>query len=624
MIRFIKKDSLIFPFLLLLFGAIGTNNAQDNLSYTGQYQINAYKGKASFNYYLKDVDTIFHGNFKMQRSNLNALLKEEDSTFFFKGNFTDNLPNGPWVFQFGKFQSNKNTEVVNLQYKIDISGVQKEAKGVLYQGKPDGKWDIVVNNISESKIANTLFKSSIFFNRGIPQKSFQIKNNEGVLVGRFLRDGLAHDEWVNYTNDNPETWFFKNGILEKIAVDYNGNLQDFPVFKASIPNSKVINLDAKYLSIICIQNPNLSNSIAFKEGIQSLLKENSLYFNEINTILNAIGESTFSPKFKVKVPYYPLNKKDRSILDSIASTYSTGEKLNQALLNDTQLNILKVSDEETNSLYNQLENINTNTIIPVGLLIENYSKGILEYVELNKLISQLWPDGFGTNSKNNLEDLNSYFMQNYSAIQTIKEKLDAKLHDIKRADEFENIEKVMIKQINNLQNVIDSVNNQIPEKHTNALSKIKTFAESKLSGYSKTTDLDKKLEIGRHLVDCFENLIALENGVLQLSTQQDTITELYKDQVWNPFMSNLMTEGVKKRIISAYSKVIIPHLLEQTSVNLDCKKAKSISLLYTTTYQRMLQLREEDTRKLERKIKKTEDPIKVMRLLHIIKEVSEK
>jgi len=172
MIRFIKKDVLVVSLLLLLASMSNQIIGQEAFTFQGPYEIKPYKGMATFDYILKEKDTIFNGKFILQRSNLNALLKEEDSSFMFQGNFISNIATGPWIFQFGKYQSKQNTEVVDLQYNVRISGTQKQAKGTLVNGKPDGKWEIEVNQIEESKIVNTLFNSRILFKKGWSSRKY--------------------------------------------------------------------------------------------------------------------------------------------------------------------------------------------------------------------------------------------------------------------------------------------------------------------------------------------------------------------------------------------------------------------------------------------------------------------
>ena len=78
-----------------------------------------------------------------------------------------------------------------------------------------------------------------------------------------------------------------------------------------------------------------------------------------------------------------------------------------------------------------------------------------------------------------------------------------------------------------------------------------------------------------------------------------------------------MEEVVKKRIIDAYEDILVPHLLETVQNRLDCDNAEAIVLIFDRLYRRMLELRDEDTSKLERNLKREQDPDDILVLFGI-------
>ena len=175
-------------FVLGLFVCLPwSSTGQEQLEYSGPFKVGKYEGEAQYGYTLVEGDTLLNGAFNMQRSSLEALLENEDISFSFDGSFKNNYPEGPWSFQFGEFQSDRKTQVVDYQYQLKVSGIQQEASGEIRQGKPNGNWTHIINRIKESEIEQTLFKSLITFDNGIPQQSFRIENRNSTLVGRFLR-----------------------------------------------------------------------------------------------------------------------------------------------------------------------------------------------------------------------------------------------------------------------------------------------------------------------------------------------------------------------------------------------------------------------------------------------------
>ncbi|MEX0289197.1 MAG: hypothetical protein AB3N14_08785 [Flavobacteriaceae bacterium] len=635
MIRIGKIIQVISLGLLTLWPAIMVQG-QETLSYEGPFEIKGYKGTSTFQYRLQDSDTIYDGPFRMQNSNLGALLKGEDVSYLFQGNFRDGVPEGDWRFQFGRFNSDSLTEVVGYQYELKISGLQEEAYGSLNGGKPQGKWICTINKIKNSELEKSLFRSSMEFNDGIPQKSFQIENSNTTLVGRFLRDGLAHDEWALYADDKSggESWYFSEGRLERIVYEVDGERRELFVFPEALANNKVINLDERFLEILKLRQQLVDSSGIVSSEIGKLLAENAKYYKRIDTIFAQLGNSVFLPEFRVKVPHYPLDSLEIAQLDSISTLYKQAQRISNSYLENTQLNILKLSDEEALELYGIMDSISAKFLKPLGRMVAFHDNGIWECIPKTTLMGQVWPNGFppkderlqtlGLERHSESEFLGNSIASalkaaNYanSNLEAIASLLSPKLIEQQRQQDFIAVEEQLIAQIKNLTRRIDSVGNEIPKEHRLALEQVKLVAEGQLSTYSNTTDLNKKLDLGKQLVICFEHLDQLENAILGLQSRQEEIEAAYEDQIWNPFMANIMTEKVKKRITAAYNKVLLPYYLERVSTELKCENAEELAGLFGATHTRMLELREEDTRKLERKLRREQNPNIIINLFNI-------
>jgi len=104
-----------------------------------------------------------------------------------------------------------------------------------------------------------------------------------------------------------------------------------------------------------------------------------------------------------------------------------------------------------------------------------------------------------------------------------------------------------------------------------------------------------------------DELVALPDKKVMLKT-------LYTDSIWNPFMANLMDEEVKKRITAAYFKILVPYFLKSAASELDCDNVKVLKDQIIQANQRMEELREGDTRKLERKLRREKDPNQILKL----------
>ncbi len=636
-----KSIHFLFPVILLFFSTLIVRS-QDVSQYNGPYRVGEYQGTASFGYRLQEQDTILEGPFKMQRSNLNALVEDEDTSFSMEGAFENDYPEGNWTFQFGEYQTDRQTEVVDYQYRVLISGIQHLADGFIKLGKPDGSWVYRVDRIERSEVQETLFDSQIEFENGIPQRSFRIENSQSTLLGRCLRNGLAHDEWTLFSKDGEsgsESWFFSNGLLQSIQVEKDGLTEVSEVFSAAGSRDTIIELDARFLSLLQLKRTLEPGAETFKSTLYSLLKENGDYYDKINQILTGLGQASFKPGFKVNVPYFPLTQLEKSQLDSIEIAYKKAFEKGSALLADTQLNILKLSDEQSAYLYAALQAIEAELFEPLGQLVQYNEEGLVDLISREELFENLWPASMpvpelrlddaaqnsfkGPNADQydfSSRDLSAaHKMAEYSrlSVDSIQLLLKDKLKQEKSRQDLTAIEEGLIKENNQLQAQIDSLRPIATNAVKEALTSIESLASDQLSDYAALEDVDTKIDKGRTLLNCLEDLQRLSRAIGLLPAQQEEISELYMDAIWQPFISVVMNEEVKKRITTAYRRIAKPYLLDRVSADLNCDNAAELSELLENLYKRMIEMREEDTARLERKLKRENDPEVVLDLFGV-------
>ncbi len=630
--------------LLLLSSISHQCLGQKRNLYNGNYTIGAYQGKARFTYQVVGIDTIFDGSFKMERSNLGALLKNNDQSFLFEGNFDDGLPQGNWIFQFGEFSTDSTTNVSGFQYSVNVNGSLQEAKGELNQGKPEGKWSFSEKKIKDSQILDTLFFSEIDFLDGIPQQSFTIGNAQGTLVGRFLRNGLAHDTWSLFSNEayNIENWFFTNGWLGKIEVNAGGIPIPIEIFSDTATRSKIIDLDEGYSTLVSIYADHSSNTaIDFSKGINELLVQNSSYYQKIDDILSELGSNKFLEGFKVKAPYFPLDSISRRQLDSTVKLAVDANAISKGFLENTRLNLIKRSDDQANTFYRTIVALDSSFLRPLGTLVKLEDLGITENLSEDMLSNYLFPNGkpsaqivvvddngntetflgpdgdsanFGARGVAGYLAMAEYA---YQSLEQIKVTLGQKLEDDKQQQEFVLLEEQMIAQANALNQFPDSVRQGLSKRELKALNTIKFTTEVLLRDYAEMPTGNEKLNRARMLISCLLDFDALSQQLVKLPERSLELQKKYTDAVFNPFTATIMDESVKKRISSAYTNVLIPYMLEKVENGLNCENARDLQLLFQNSYERMLELREEDTSKMERKLRKERNPKVVLQLFNL-------
>ncbi|OQD43227.1 hypothetical protein BUL40_05150 [Croceivirga radicis] len=617
--------------------------AQKLQEYTGPYTVNGYQGNANFSYMLKDGDTVFQGPFMLKRSSLDALLEKEDESFTIKGNFSAGVPTGRWTFSFGAFNSNKQTEVEDYQYRVLVSGLQEEVSGDFLEGKLQGNWIYKVSKIKDSEIEEERYSSSIGYEAGLPIKDFSIANSTSTLVGRFLRDGIAHDNWELFSAagaGTEESWIFENGLLLKVIQKEGNTSNVFPVFENNTAETEIIDLNTGYLNLVNLTQKNADAD--FSKGLmQRLLAENANRYQKINNFFLALNYDGFKPKFKVKAPYFPLEKSDIDYIEQAIETASTYKPTLDSLLSNAHLNILKRTDDNVYFQYNVLSYLNENFIEPFSELKTLNETGIIDNLSVTQLYASLWKNGAPkvpfevkatTKDKTVVKEfqpesyelqtiaLNSYKgfsqMAEFTAISIteINKKLQRLIREEKGEQQLLAIEDQWLKQQEAILLVKDSLEQYGNNNQKRALTAIQELLETNLGVYANLETIADKKTFAEDQITCTETLLQIANQISKLPENVKTIEEAYLDPIWNPFMATVMNEEIKKRITSAYKKVLVPYFYKQSQQELNCENAAALHTQMTFAYNRMLQLRNLDTHKLERKLKREKNPEKVLQL----------
>ncbi|SFR47138.1 hypothetical protein SAMN04490243_1888 [Robiginitalea myxolifaciens] len=612
--------------MLLLCGP--TLTAQEAEMYSGEFRVGKYSGQANFGYEIREGDTLLQGPFVFQRSNLGALLESGDYTFVFRGNFADDYPSGAWEFQFGEFSTDSQTEVVDFQYKVNVSGKQHEALGIMSEGKPDGLWTHTVNEVRNSKLEDVLFRSSIRFDKGIPQKTFQIAFNGNTLAGRLLRNGLAHDQWTLYSDEAAggatEHWFFNEGVLERLEFQSGEAWQTIDFSDNPGGNYREAALDQNFFQSLEWQLPEGASL-----QVPDMLQENQNRYARINEVLSGLGKSDFKPGFRVSIPVRDIPVENLELWQSFDSIQRKLLTKTNEILENPQLQLARRSDEEAATYYTQVDTIRKTFALPFAKMARWVRSGALGQASLEELSVRLWSTVY-TDDKG-IIDYSDFSAEKYvelatmmlNGLEEIEDQIATRLVRQREAQELRELEKEMVRLMGVLQLQVDSIPPGSPEAVDLAIRALGSFGEEEITNYSSKIEDEDKTASAQKLVTCLKDLNRLAEAVAQQPERQAEIREAYTDQIWNPFTATIMDETVKRRLLNAYTDVLVNHILEAARGENPCEKAAYWAQVLDASYERMLELRKEDTSKLERKLKREKNPQTVIDMFALNLDVDE-
>ncbi|PHQ29903.1 hypothetical protein CJ305_08000 [Leeuwenhoekiella nanhaiensis] len=610
--------------------------------YNGDYEILGVAGEATYTYRLKEGDTLKNGPFLFQHSSQNNL-----DPVAIKGSFKNDIPVGLWHYSSGNYVPQKEKEFVDFSFVTRLDGIKKAVEGSYYEGLPDSTWTITRDSIGDSKVSSNQFKSEITYKEGIPQLSFTIETTENLLIGRLLRNASAHDTWTLFTKDGIneiENWVFDNGVLREVRIRVNDSVEKVLSFNQDKQeDAELIYLDENYLTIMEFGLQKQDTTHVFDHGLSSLLKENATYQHQVETMMSDLGSPVKLAVMKVKVPRYDLSKEEEKNLTAITEHYEKSRSLAGIVLTDTQLILKKLTDQKVALLYNAVENIEQTYLKKLEKLNGYRKDEVIRFIKRDALIEGLWPSGLpprevvgkdtsglqvaypvktgltysrSTNKLQDVEDM-AHFVE--SVLTEIQDDLGLSLKNLKPQKQVDTKEEALVQQAGQLKIRIDSLAPSQPDDLRKALLALKGRADQQLQQYAliDQDSLETKNRRAGELKICFAEQQELVDLLIQIPDEQEELKEAYTEEVYVIFTATIMDEQVKKHIINAYEKQVLPYLLKQVQEGLSCEEIQDWMTTYRNIQDRLLQLRNEDTRRLERKLKREDNPQEVLKLLGV-------
>lgn len=616
-------------------------------------QLGKYKVNASYGYDVSKGDTVPHGAFTLKSVDTQVNTTGLTQYFSLNGAFTQQMPRGTWRFQFGEFRLDDNRELIDYQLNVKLSGVFHTALVNFREGKAHGKWTHKITQVNKSQVKETLFESSALLENGLAKGVIRLEDKNTILLGRFLRNGFAHDVWeVNFANapDKIEQWHFKDGRLEKIVFGKESELQTIHLYKEDIPQAKTIDLDHVYLKILSLQHLNGGMSYAkIGSKIAVLLQQNSYCNQKVDNVLKGMksisAQQISMPLFQVRVAHYPLTKQEKKQVESLKASYEKSIEVSRFLLSNTKLKILKHADDEVAFLLAVVQAIDKKYLTTIRQVVTYQTMGVLDFWQRPQMQQQL---GLNTpytpevlvqlsdstkTQKRAFQGANPELLkankQGYAylvnvaqyaqtCIDSVAKRLSKKLKNHKIQQQVEELEKVLIQKFDQFTQLSDSLVKKSPKRYREVIKAIRLATNKAIKQYSNSEEgVSVKTTQARNTITCVDDRRSLLRKISQLPNRWDTIQRIYTEQVWNPFTATIMSDQIKGRLTEAYDGLLIPSILTRIKTGLACAQVAEVHSILDQLYAKMKTLRKQNTSKLERKLRRENDPNTALELFGI-------
>lgn len=651
---YMKRITLIS--ILLLFNYFV--NAQER--YEGEYTFNGLKGEASFEFIKGEGDDVIRqGEFIFIRNEKDR----EDKTRIYKtrveGFYNEDKKTGLWDYLDERHYILLN-DVNNFRLDYNINSEQILLKANYKNGLPDGKWTFEENEYKEGKLSPKSQAEDFLFRNGDLVGGFQYKsyvdNRTHFIRGELSQNGYMNGEW---------TFVYKeNGTLVSEVRNYEDGFL-LGVVRRNLETDDIIDEVVYYQTI---RKLNLVNNKENK-GFRVAEDRFGLFFNDgflsgseqydvqlpgnnfiseflINVLrydaqfVNQRGEIIDYP-MHTKRFVFELSRSEQRIVEDLPNEF---DKLQNTIRNYADRNALRLNRQKSDTLsfayaffQFQVEKVNRFSEImnlfrtkqiqyyDIAFLAEEgfsflTEQDIIEFDFEDSTQSRQIDYKIGALQNDFFTAFSDYIKQMNSQTQKVKSFVDASLTRIEQDEDLRSIQNQVQERKDNIDELFENTE-ALDERAATIIKALKSnvldkgFSELN-EKFAKEEDFDNKKNQARVMLDLLQEMEELYPVILEISENENRLDEFYMEEVFNPFTYSRYDQRAKPRLYESGEK-LLDYYIGELSKETDYTVLKSWVNKIENYFEKMGELREADTRRLERRINRRLSVSKIESLLEL-------
>lgn len=602
------------------------------------------KGAVTYTYIKNKSEKIKHQKFSFISNEIDSLSDNFIQQLVIDGSFYKNHKTEEWTFNQTKLRPTTSKGVDGYNVVQLGSGVEKQINALFNEGRATGEWISFSTIIENSKVTDTLYKSTAQFKEnkfnGRVKSTMDTLKLEGNVQNNFFEG-----DWVfvhKGKNEAKEIRSYSNGVLIKHELVVNNKTYDIKhvgldqSFKENDEHWENVTVTKAYFDIILetnfgkingtrdttLSSPVIRTSNTFlKASLASFIKHNDHYIWSIE------NSDTLIEYPKLRVKKFPYSKEEKEKIATALVTLKETKSIIDNFLNDPQVEVNKHSYPEIakyyeaytiykrelaklNFVFSKLslstyEYINREEILPYIFEGTNFPTIVkYEYEGKENEVSIDFPENLNSNQAN-IENLSNHLEIFKKKLLEKKEIVEPIIKRNKKRFEIADKEKKLLEKRDSIEKIFSNNWNdpKYNELHTDFKTTIIEYSMSSFKKYAQE-DIDDRINHIDAILLCFSELIHFYEQLIEFKNQEIRINELYTRVVWNPYTFTDMEETVKERIYNAYSNHLKPYFYLTLKENFNCAILSNVQHELDTLFTLMRALRNQDTKDLEKSLKR--------------------
>ncbi len=656
--RFSGQKLNYIPSLIVFISFFFISVAAQTQDGRGKYVILAdtLEGNVYANYLVNGRDSVLHGEFSFYSTQPVGGIESTFRGTHIKGNYKDGTKHGSWEFSQRQLVPIGEYQLNDYVFQKSSEGLDYRVNGSFRDGKAHGKWKSVKQQIRNGQIQDTLIFIQSEFRNGVPFGRVESTTPELKMTGHLNEDGLLIGNWIfeYVTKGTSEHRVFSNGVLVqhffetldgRVSLLYNG----LDMSLSDDEDWKELDATGIFFEIMEVAHRGnfypQSNSMNFDSRIASsnqLMRESlkSLKGSDESDIWAVLPGSEPIEQAKVRLRFYPFEGDEKLQIERSSDLYDEIGKRCEDFFNDPIVDIGRYSYEDV-AYYFEVLTVYCDQARNLGGLVEMLLGEEFEYINRSELFPLMkpeivFPERIEFEFKDSVRFREFHFPveieHSNGLISLILEHLEVVNDDLLRIQN--DIDKILekykkesqlaeseVKLIELRDDIIARFRMEVDTDDYNAYhadlkERVISNVRNDFKRYGERS-LDERAEQVDDLVKCFNAYLDLFEAVKKIPLRIAQIEESYTRTLWNPYTFTYMDERVKERVYRAYEQIILPALLDDLNNNLSCSTVENKPGNFVEMYNRMLKIRDQDTKQIERQLRRMTDMNEILELLDI-------
>lgn len=642
--------------------AQGDNN---RAFYSGVFSIGEFwRGNAEYQFTIHRRDTIFDGPFKFESSRRmpddNSIL----SGLSYSGHYRKGEKEGRWLLSIKQFQVSDNFYIKGNLLVKEANGFEYLVEGNFKNGLAKGRWSAYKFLISNSDIVDTTYQVLGVAKNGVLIDKFEASEKDIGLLAKFNDSGRPSGEWkLRHKNLTgvalEEIRIYQNGKLADhyfqwnnqrfevrhsglaFATDDDKNWEERPMdelyFKAlefsSINQNEFRTPIHDSINALTPEIIRLSN-IAIEKFVHSFSRYDSL-----NVWTKLPGASNVATPV-ILLKKFEMSKADERKRREVGELHKNATILVEKFLENPLLQVSQHAHKEIarNVMVMKILQDRLHKLEPC---INRITHDALLYVDRDQLIPHItpiitYPESIDFELKgkpfSTIFNFPSPLLPENASLHSIHHHTERILET---ATEI-SVETSVILERYKLEGELTEREERLIEKRDSVLAFFKnqagrddfnrfheriaesmtSMATEEFKRYARL-DIDQKIDEIKAVQKCYREAIEAYEMIERIPLRIERLEEIYTRSVWNAYTFTYMDERIKERLYRVYENILLPLVLDDMMTHTECGKLQEKQQNMVNLYQRMVELRDQDTREMERQLRRVSDPEEIMQIISL-------